>query len=395
MAQCLGCGACAVKLLVEFGSLPPSNRFVMVGRTDVDLYPLTLGQCEECALMQLVDPMPISMVRSRHAWLTYSEPEEHLDALVERLRLLVRPDSRIVGLTHNDDSTLARFRRLGFAHTLRYDMKADLGIEIPCAGLETIQSVLDDSLVDCLVARHGKADLLIVRYLLEHAHAPKGLLYALGRLLAPGGKLVLEVPDCTKSVVACDYSSMWEEHTTYYTQRTIRETLARNGFRKAETLVYEYALEDSLVAIADAPTEVSTASDAGHEREFAMARRFAGEFSAIRTSYRRHFVSLRKAGKRVALFGAGHFAAMFLNVFDLRDRIECVIDDNVNKQGLAMPGSRLPIVGSARLSDMDVCILCLGPESEQKVVAKHRSYVEAGGRFASIFARSPLALNRV
>lgn len=59
-----------------------------------------------------------------------------------------------------------------------------------------------------------------------------------------------------------------------------------------------------------------------------------------------------------------------------------------------MPGSRLPIVGSAVLysEKIDLCLLSLSPESEAKVLAKRQDYVDAGGVFRSMFSLSPLAL---
>ena len=80
-----------------------------------------VGQCEACGLIQLLDPMPPAMAKSRFEWLTYNEPEGHLDDLVSRLCRLPGLDSgsRIVGLTNKDDSTLARYNRLGYANTYR------------------------------------------------------------------------------------------------------------------------------------------------------------------------------------------------------------------------------------------------------------------------------------
>ena len=46
----------------------------------------------------------------------------------------------------------------------------------------------------------------------------------------------------------------------------------------------------------------------------------------------------------------------------------------------------MPIRGGAALNDIDICLLSLNPESEQKVVAKHKGFLERGGRFMSIFA---------
>jgi hypothetical protein len=83
---CLSCGG-TVGLLVDFGMQPPSNRFEQPTATQPERHRLQLGQCGSCALLQLIDPMPPSMAKSRFEWLTYNEPEGHLDRLVERHRL--------------------------------------------------------------------------------------------------------------------------------------------------------------------------------------------------------------------------------------------------------------------------------------------------------------------
>jgi SAM-dependent methyltransferase len=395
---CLSCGGGAVVTLLDFGPQPPSNRFVSVGNVDADRHSLKLGQCEDCALVQLINPMPIDMVKSRHDWLTYNEPEGHLDSLVKHLSTMsgLGPDSRIVGLTYKDDTTLARFNRLGFTNTFRYDLKGDFGVDDPSAGLETIQAAASDVVTaDRLAARHGKADLLIVRHVLEHAHDPAKFLRALGRLIAPGGRMIFEMPDCRKFMDACDYSFIWEEHITYFSPRTLLEFLQRNGYTATETLVYPYPLEDSLVAVvqpasgAESPVDVNAITG-----DLLRGRHFSDGFVPSAAYYRNHFENLRKTGKRVALFGAGHLAAKFLNLFSLQDCIECVIDDNPHKQGLAMPGSALPVLGSSTLPQIDLCMLSLSPESEQKVLAKQQAYLQGGGSFASIFSLSALALKR-
>src|SRR4051812_27077678 len=104
---CLGCGGAGVTTLVNFGPQPPSNRFVPVGASDLDAHTLCLGQCNTCGLVQLIDPMPIAMVRSHYPWLSYSEPDGHLDAVASRLSELVGADARILGLTATDDRLLA------------------------------------------------------------------------------------------------------------------------------------------------------------------------------------------------------------------------------------------------------------------------------------------------
>lgn len=390
---CLNCGGFAVETLLALGQQPPSNRYLPVETPGMDFHPFNFGQCLECGVLQCIDPMPVEMVRSRLPGLRYSEPEDHLDALAARLSAMVRPDARIFGVTYNDDSTLARLNRLGHSCIRRLEMTSDLGIDDECAGLETVQGIIDRRLTDELAKKHGTADVIVMRYLLEHAHLPVQIMSALHSLLAPCGLVVVEVPDCRKFIDACDYSFLWEEHVGYYTPKSVKDVMRRAGFQVAETLVYPYALEDALVVIARPGVTVQPAPGGDTlALERGAARRFSREFENVRRQYRTYLRAARALGKRIAIFGAGHLAATFLNVLGVGEYVDCVIDDNPDKAGLSMPGSGVPIVGSARLPDVDLCLLALSPASEVRVLAKHKSFVEAGGQFASIFALSPMAV---
>lgn len=384
----------AVSVLVDFGVQPPSNRYELAGSTGTETHPLIVGQCAACGLIQLVTPMPPRMAKSRYEWVTYNEPEGHLDDLVAHLVRLpgLAREARIAGLSYKDDTTLARFNRLGYANTYRYDMREDLGLPDPCAGLESIQQVLDASMASTLASRHGLAELLLVRHVLEHAHDPAAFLASMRALVKPGGYIAFEMPDCTKFVKACDYSFIWEEHITYFSAPTLAAFLAAVRIEPVETIVYPYPLEDSLIAIVRnrepaAPAAASQALAA----VLAEGQTFGTRRAEIRAQVQAQVRAWREEGKRVAVFGAGHLAAKFVNFFSLAGLVECVIDDNPNKQGVLMPGSRLPIRGSAELvsGGIAVCLLSLNPESEQKVRAKNQAYLDRGGQFRSIFALSP------
>lgn len=399
-ATCLGCGAQSVGVLVDLGPQPPSNRFEHPDSRTAETHPLVVGQCSACGLIQLLNAMPPSMVKSRFDWLTYNEPEGHLDDLVTRLRRLLGmgPQSRIVGVTYKDDTTLARFNRLGYANTYRYDMAADLELRDRCAGLESIQGAMDEARGAKLAARHGLADLLVARHVLEHAHRPAAFLRALLALVKPDGYLVFEMPDCTKFVQACDYSFIWEEHIAYFSRQTLAAFLRSAGVAMESVQLSPYPLEDSLIAVVRNTRPAAASEGSREELDVALAegQAFARRYAEMRDRMRQLFGRWRQDGKRVAVFGAGHLAAKFVNFFSLGELIDCVIDDNPHKQELQMPGSRLPIRESATLASrpIDLCLLSLNPESEQKVLAKNQSFLERGGRFLSIFAVSPKAVHK-
>jgi hypothetical protein len=159
---------------------------------------------------------------------------------------------------------------------------------------------------------------------------------------------------------------------------------------------YPYPFENSLVAIAQsngngggAQLPVSAVARE-QQRGIAFGRGFAERRDRIGRFLRAH----RRHRGPIALFGAGHLACMFVNVFGVADAIDVVVDDNPHKCGLYMPGSRLPIVGSSVLlrEPITLCLLSLNPIGEDKVIEKNAAFVARGGTFASIFPASARAL---
>jgi hypothetical protein len=93
----------------------------------------------------------------------------------------------------------------------------------------------------------------------------------------------------------------------------------------------------------------------------------------------------------VGLFGAGHVGIVFVNAFSLGPLLSCAVDDHPRKQGRLLPGAEIPIEPSSVLEDdsIDVCLLALSPESEERVVEANRRFQARGGTFWSIFPASP------
>ena len=292
----------------------------------------------------------------------------------------------ICGVSYKDATTLRRLRDRGLPHTWCLDPAADLNISELGAGVETIQGRLAPS-AERVARAHGRADVVIARHILEHAHDLPGFFRGLTQLLKPQGYLVVELPDCRRALAECDYSSVWEEHVFYFTPQTFRDAFAFGGYRLVQFDSYPYALENSLVGIAqpDHPLRPAAAPELG------LGHTLRDNFAPARA--RLNSVLRRQPGK-IAFLGAGHLSCVFINLFGLADRIEFVVDDNPHKQGLFMPGSRLPIRGSAALveADIQLCLLCLSPETEGKVIGKNQPFLQRGGRFASIFSGSPYAL---
>jgi hypothetical protein len=413
-SECLLCRSADLARLLDVGSQPISNRFLRTPTEAEERFPIALQQCNACGLVQIENPVPASALVPSYDWITYKEPEGHLDALVDILVTLpgIGPGSVAGGLSFKDDSTLARLDRKGL-ETWRLDLHDDLGVTDARSGrgVETVQDRLTPAVADEIVRHRAPADVLVVRHILEHASLPLTFLDALSRLVAPGGHIVVEVPDCSRAMDAGDYTTIWEEHTLYFTPDTFGNAFERAGLHAARLEQYPYPFENSLVAIVSSNGgggAVRPASTSGRprisdprspatavERERHRGRAFADRFEERRDTLRRFLAEYRRASGPIALFGAGHLACTFVSLFGLEESIEFIVDDNPHKRGLYMPGSRLPIVESSALLEHDVrlCLLSLNPIDEEKVIKNNAPFVARGGVFASIFPSSERALS--
>jgi hypothetical protein len=187
-----------------------------------------------------------------------------------------------------------------------------------------------------------------------------------------------------------DYSTIWEEHRIYLSPATLRAAIEAGGFDVLFERCIPYALENSLVILARMTSDGPAACLPAGSSEAEKARRYSHAFPARTQALREFLASERRTKAPIAIFGAGHLAAKFVNLHNLRDLIDFVVDDHPRKRGLFMPGSKLPILGSAALYERRVglCLLSLNPESEARVLGNHSRFEATGGIFVSIFPAS-------
>jgi SAM-dependent methyltransferase len=363
---------------------------------------LAFGVCGACGVMQLANPFPHRDLVRPYDWITYREPESHLDAVVERICSIpgIDAQARVAGITFKDKTTLERLRRRGFDRTWSLDAIDDFGATDANADIESIQALLTPERANEVVRKRGTVDLLIVRHIAEHTEDPRRFMAALATLLAPGGVMVIEIPDCSANLKRQDYSMIWEEHTLYLTPQTAPQLLASAGCAGVAIEVHPFAFEDVIVlygrksgaGATQAPLDRETV-----EPSIDLARRYAAAFEGWTQRYRQLFDGLTADGSRLAAYGAGHLTCAFLNFHGLADYFAFVVDDTPQKQGLFLPKARLPIVSRSRLTadSISACLFGLAPDIEDKVIANNHAYADAGGRFYSMFVDSPRSIRKL
>jgi SAM-dependent methyltransferase len=384
MHSCPLCRQVVGARALSLGRLPVCNRFTRTGKVDT-LVDLDIVECETCQLVQSRESPPVSALMPQLPWIRYREPDGHLDAVVEAL-LAFRPEARTaLGTGPFEQPLLSRLAARGLS-TAALELDAAT-VEGRYPYLESWQASLNPPRLNAEAAQRGTCDLVSCRYIVEHSPDPVAVLGALKALLSPDGLLVIEVPDSSKFLTARDYSFLWEEHSCYFVEQTLRRLAEAAGYRVLSILRYPGALEDALVAVLEAAQAVLPLLAYGASPLF---RAYRDRFAATRDSLKATLaVAAGPAKDRVALFGIGHQAIMFVNAFGLGAEIALAVDDDADKIGFFPPGFGVPVVSSERLLQnerIETCLFAVAPHIQAKVRAKLAPLSGRGVEFRSIYA---------
>jgi len=385
--KCHLCQRQAVEPIINFGEHPIAHHFLTRPSDNEYVHPVVLGYCEGCGLTQLVDPIPPEKFYTDYNWLSSWKWNPHVPRLVQLISELsgLRKESRILEVGSNDGSFLEVLRKEGYRKLLGVEPAEDAVEAARKRGVETTRAYFNRKSAGELVTSFGQCDLFVARQVLEHVTDLQEFGIAMQSILRPGGYVLVEVPNFGFSQAAPDYSAIWEEHVNHFTLETLHKFFDRVGIEMlhSETATFSGEILIALGKCSEKPSATESAPTAElRSRAFAYRDRWPG----FRGMLIQFLQEQRKAGRRVAIYGAGCRACCLINYTGIAPHIEFVVDDQREKQGQYMPGSRLPVLSSDALRErsIDLCLLAVNAENEEKVIGKHRAYLERGGQFASV-----------
>jgi len=124
---------------------------------------------------------------------------------------------------------------------------------------------------DDTMAQHAPYDIIVLFHVLEHLPDPQGQLRQLAGLLAPGGHIVVEVPDCRAPWSG--WSNVSVAHLSYFTRPSLIRLCQRAGLQPAAPPVTTTGPNLWLDTQPGTPAEPDAASPAEiHDFDLHMAR---------------------------------------------------------------------------------------------------------------------------
>ena len=220
---------------------------------------------------------------------------------------------------------------------------------------------------------HRQFDLVVLWHTLEHIPAPHGPLAELRELLAPGGFLLVQVPDVERT----PFDLAVVDHTSHFSRRTLEILCRQAGF--------EVALDGTpwihnCLTLLLRPSSVLAPAVTADAGTLARARACFDWYGATI----RRFEAATQAGD-FAIFGAGMAGIALLT--QLTRRPTCILDEDAQRDGSKLEG--VPILPPSRGATGLKVVLPFALTNAERIVAKIRAAVPASVSWEFILPPAP------
>ncbi|OAA25133.1 Methyltransferase domain-containing protein [Frankia sp. EI5c] len=398
VTACRSCDGPAPRAFLSLGATPVANRLVKadsLGAADPS-FPLEVGFCEQCALVQLTHVLPADEIFdadypyfSSFSDTLVRHSEKHVIDLIASRGL--GPDSLVVEVASNDGYLLKAFVERGIP-VLGIEPTPGPAAAARAAGVPTREAFFGAELARTLVAEGLKADVIIANNVMAHVPDLNSFVEGFSILLKDDGIIDVENPGVGGLLANNEFDTVYHEHFCYFSTIAVDALMRRHGlalvgvdeFAELHGGTLRWRMQHQAAAV---PAE-SVAAVLGAERSaglgtFERYASFGDDVRALQAELAELLRSLRAQGRTIAAYGAAAKGATLLNSTGLDNSlIDFVVDRNTHKQGKYLPGARIPILDPAVLLERQPdYLLLLAWNVKKEIMSQQEEYAARGGHF--------------
>ncbi|MGQ0545789.1 MAG: methyltransferase domain-containing protein [Betaproteobacteria bacterium] len=395
---CAFCGSRALESIIDFGDVALAGAFVKPEQFAGERhYRLRACFCTECFALQLpdvVDPVELFANYFYFSSAIRSLREHFLDYASEVVARFLRPErSTVVEIGCNDGILLKPLADQGVRKPIGVDPASNIVQAIADPRITVVNDFFGSKVAVAIRSQHGPADLIVANNVYAHIPEINDVTHGVAELLSDNGVFVFEVHHLGSVMRGLQYDMIYHEHLYYYSLLALENHLRRHGMAVFDLKripihggsIRYYACKASARWAKAVTNRVhllrqdETAQGLDRVETF---RHFAAEIARRKDILMAYLERLRRAGKRVAGYGASGRANTIIQYCGIgREHLEYMIDDAPAKWGYYTPGSHFEIRSAEALRTATpdyLLVLAWGYLSE--IAEKCKSYLDAGGR---------------
>lgn len=399
----MNCRHCQHQLtlpLVDLGVMPPSNAYL--SRADLSAneacYPLKVWVCQHCWLVQTEDFTSADELftadyayfsSTSASWLAHAKG--FADDSIKKLAL--DKQSFVVELASNDGYLLKNYVAAGIPC---------LGVEPTAAtadaarelGIEVVSAFFGAQKATELVQDYRQADLIVANNVLAHVPDINDFVAGIAHLLAPEGTVSIEFPHLLHLLQWCQFDTIYHEHYSYLSLYTVQRIFAAAGLRVADvdvlgthggSLRVWFCHQHSQHLTKAAVSRVLDQEKQAGLQSAQAYRGFQARVDNVAAQLKSFLTECQQSGKQVVAYGAAAKGNTLLNYAGIKRELLAVVADAApSKQGKFLPGSHVPIVSPAQLTDMKPnYVLILPWNISHEIISQLQLLHATGTRFVT------------
>lgn len=332
-------------------------------------YPLHVYVCGSCFLVQLEEQETPENIFTDYAYFSsYSESWlEHTKKFAREAKARFKLDhmSRVLEIGSNDGHLLSFFKQMQVPVT-GVDPACNVAEAAKRRGVETWMRFFDAGLAEELNRAGRSCDLLVGNNVLAQIPDLNGLMEAVQKVLKPGGVVSIEVPHLLNLVEKKQFDTIYHEHYSYFSLIALKNLFSAHGFYIFDVDSLEthggslrvYACREKDKNANEGAVAGSGDLQAGRRRVEDMLwfeekrglkkietyQAFSEQVKAAKREILKFLIGAAEKGKKVAAYGAPAKGNTLLNYCGIGpELVKFTVDRSPHKQGLYLPGSRIPV----------------------------------------------------
>jgi SAM-dependent methyltransferase len=221
-------------------------------------------------------------------------------------------------------------------------------------GIEVVEEFFGREVGERLACEGRSADLIVANNVLAHVPDINDFVSGFTAALKEDGVATFEFPHLLELVRHAQFDTIYHEHFSYLSLTAVSAVLESNGLlvfdveriptHGGSLRVHAQRCDTGTRGVSCAVAELLEFEEGQGVRDPRWYSTLQSHAERIRKDLLDFLHECQRSGKKVAAYGAAAKGSTLLNFAGVQsDLLEYVVDRNPAKQGMYMPGSRIPI----------------------------------------------------
>ena len=396
---CRLCNSKKLNKVFDLGETPLANSYSKIKVSkNLKRYPLGLNLCSGCGHLQLTYSIKPEKMFSNYLYKTNTSIKNllHFENYAKEVnKIFKKKEGKILDIASNDGTFLNFFKKKKFFR-LGIDPAKNLKKIANKKGIMQIDDFFTKKNSKKIKKKYGKFDIITANHVCAHVNNLDDFFQGVKNLLNYDGIFIFEVSYRGSVVKKNTFDIIYHEHLDYHALYPIFKFIKKYQFYLNDFKITEAQGGSLRVYVSNKKNFRNEEKIKKHilkERKILKLfknetyENFKKNINLCKQKLNLIIKKLSKKKCKIAGYGAAAKTTTLLNYFNLCENkdIRFIFDDNVLKQSLYIPGTKIKIISPKNIysKNFDILIIFAWNYSDViiKKLNKNKKFTKRGGKF--------------